>query len=707
MMNRRFPQILSPAGDMQSFLAALSAGADAVYVGLKHFSARMQAANFSLTELASMKRLAERKEAKLYVAMNTLVKPGDMDAAGRLIDRLQRLVAPDALILQDLAMLTLARQVGFTGELHLSTLANVSHPAALVWLREKLGVDRVILPRELSIDEVKACAAACPQGLSLELFVHGALCYAVSGRCYWSSYLGGKSSLRGRCVQPCRRRYQRKGQAGRLFSCRDLSLDVLVKPLLDVPEIASWKIEGRKKGPHYVFYVTSAYRLLRDEGASPEARKQAQDWLKQALGRPGTHYHFLPQSKQPPVSLAEQTASGLLVARVPGGAKAMALAQEQAGGKARPIGKSGKAGKSGKSGKSGKAGPGSKGRAEELARPETFAIKPRMDLLPGDLLRVGYEDEPWHQMIKVPRRIPRGGSFDVRPQGKRLPKPGTDIFLVDRREPELARRIKDLEQELSAIKAPAKSSSSFSPRLPSPAAKRGRSRLSQVYRRLPMGKVEGEAAVWLRPGMLREINRTLVPRLWWWLPPVIWPDEEAEWIKAVTQVVTSGGKRLVLNAPWQMSLVESLRRKSTELWAGPFCNLANPLALEELKRLGFSGAMVSPELAREDMLKLGRASPLPLGLVMEGLWPLCVSRTLAEEIKPGEPLFSPLGEVAWARLHGQNVWIYPGWPVNLTAQRPELEAAGYELFVRLNEPLPRNVRAERPDSTFNWDLTLY
>ncbi len=658
-MNRRFPQILAPAGDMQSFLAAISAGADAVYVGLKHFSARMQAANFSLSELAAMKRLAERRDVRLYVAMNTLVKPGDAEAAGRLIDRLRKTVAPDALILQDLAMASLARQVGFGGELHLSTLANISHPAALVWLREKLGVDRVILPRELSIDEIKACAEACPESLSLEVFVHGALCYAVSGRCYWSSYLGGKSGLRGRCVQPCRRRYQRKGQPGRLFSCRDLSLDVLVKTLLDVPEVKAWKIEGRKKGPHYVFYVTSAYRLLRDEGATPDARKQAQDLLEQALGRPGTHYYFLPQRKQEPVNLQDQTGSGLLVARVP------------------------------------KGGEG------------TFAVKPRVDLLPGDLLRVGYEDEPWHQMVKVPRRIPRNGTFDVKPQGKRPPKPGTDIFLVDRREPELVARLKELEKELAEIKVPAKSASNFSPKLPAPAAKRGRPRLSQVYRRLPMGRIEGEAAVWLRPGMLREISRTLVPRLWWWLPPVIWPDEEAEWIRAVTQVVTSGGRRLVLNAPWQMALLESLRRNSTEIWAGPFCNLANPLALQELKRLGFSGAIVSPELAREDMLELGRQSPLPLGMVMEGLWPLCVSRTLAEEVKPNEPLTSPMGEIAWVRRHGQNVWVYPGWPVNLAEHRPELEAAGYELFVRLNEPLPPNVRAERSASTFNWGLTLY
>jgi putative protease len=88
-------------------------------------------------------------------------------------------------------------------------------------------------------------ALSCPSGLELECFVHGALCYAVSGRCYWSSFLGGKSGLRGRCVQPCRRLYTHLGKTKRFFSCQDLSLDVLTKTLLDVPQVASWKIEGR------------------------------------------------------------------------------------------------------------------------------------------------------------------------------------------------------------------------------------------------------------------------------------------------------------------------------------------------------------------------------------------------------------------------------------------------------------------------------
>jgi len=199
------PSILAPAGSKASFLAALAAGADAVYCGLKQFSARMEAKNFSIEELIPLARLARDKGIKVHVTLNSLLKPGDLVRAGQALEQLSQWVKPDALIIQDLALVQLAKQAGFSGKLHLSTLANVSFSKALKLVQANLGVDRVVLPRELSIDEIKALSPACPGGLTLEVFVHGALCYGVSGRCYWSSYFGGKSGLRGRCVQPCRR----------------------------------------------------------------------------------------------------------------------------------------------------------------------------------------------------------------------------------------------------------------------------------------------------------------------------------------------------------------------------------------------------------------------------------------------------------------------------------------------------------------------
>ncbi len=341
------PAILAPAGNRASFLAALAAGADAVYCGLKNFSARMEAKNFSIEELAALTRLAHEQGTKVYVTFNSLLKPGEIDMAGKLVDQLNRHVEPDALIIQDIALIRLARQTGFSGEIHLSTLANVSFPEALRFVKQGFGpeIKRVVLPRELNVDEIRMMAAACPEELDLEVFIHGALCYGVSGRCYWSSYMGGKSGLRGRCVQPCRRRYTQGESSGkRFFSCQDLSLDVLVKVLADIPQIKVWKIEGRKKSPHYVYYTTQAYQMLRDHGGNSQMRKSAVELLARSLGRTGTHYFFLPQRPQNPVNTETQTGSGLLMGLTKG------------------------------------------------SRSAPFLV-PREELLPDDVLRIGYEDE--------------------------------------------------------------------------------------------------------------------------------------------------------------------------------------------------------------------------------------------------------------------------------------------------------------------------
>ena len=158
---------MAPAGNKASFLAAVAAGADAIYCGLKLFSARMQAINFSASELKSLVELAHDNGIRVYDTLNTLLKTDDLDKAGKLIHTLKHHVQPDGLIIQDLAVIPLVRQIGFNGEIKLSTLANVSFSQALTLVRQTLGVDRVVLPRELNIDEIKAVARACPPDLGL------------------------------------------------------------------------------------------------------------------------------------------------------------------------------------------------------------------------------------------------------------------------------------------------------------------------------------------------------------------------------------------------------------------------------------------------------------------------------------------------------------------------------------------------------------
>ncbi len=672
-MTNQTPEILAPAGDVPSFLAALAAGADAVYLGLKHFSARMQADNFGVTELSRMVELAHSEDRKVYVAFNTMLKPSDPASAGRLINRLARLgdAAPDALILQDLGVAEMARQAGFTGELHFSTLANATHPAALQSAKE-FGASRVILPRELNIDEVRTMCEACPEGMDLELFVHGALCYCVSGRCYWSSYMGGKSGLRGRCVQPCRRIYQQKGRQGRYFSCLDLSLDVLAKTLLDMPNLSSWKIEGRKKGPHYVYHVVTAYRMLRDHGDDPQARKDAERILEMALGRPSTRASFLPQRKASPTAFDDQTSSGLLVGKVQQDKEGLSF------------------------------------------------FKPRIELLPQDYLRVGYEDQTWHSTMPVTRRVPKAGTFSMRVPRHKTPKAGTPVFLIDRREPELMRIIREWDSRLSRCRGARAEAIDFEPKLPSVSTKNRKRPEMTLRSSIPQGRETrggGKGNVmglWLSPKAIQEVSRTIFPRIAWWLPPVIWPDDEEAHRRMITQAYRNGARHFVLNAPWQLALFPERARvynpdkpeDAADFIAGPFCNIGNAAAIAQLKAQGFSAAMVNPELAGEDLLALPRQSVLPLGVLLDGFWPMGITRHSLEGVRAGEPFTSPKGEVFWAKRYGQNTWLYPGWPLDITSHRAELEAAGYAFFLHIEEYLPKALPEVRRTSTFNWDLTL-
>lgn len=279
------PELLAPAGSLEAFFAALEGGADAVYTGLRDFSARAKAKNFSLADLTRMTWLVREQGKRLYVTLNTLIKENELP---RLIDTLAALeeIGVDAVILQDLAVWKLARD-HFPGlELHASTQLTI-HNRAGVRMLEQLGFTRGVLARELTLDEI----AALRRGTRLELehFIHGALCFSFSGQCFFSSHLSGKSGNRGRCVQPCRRLYRQRQQQGYFFSPNDLSaIDLL--PELERAGICSFKIEGRMKSAEYVHKVVSAYRRVLD---APERERahciaEGKQLLKDSFGRPPT-----------------------------------------------------------------------------------------------------------------------------------------------------------------------------------------------------------------------------------------------------------------------------------------------------------------------------------------------------------------------------------------------------------------------------------
>jgi putative protease len=272
------PELLAPAGDREALLAALSAGADAVYLGAAAFNARRNAENFSAEGLAEACTLAHLAHRRVYLTLNTMIKPTEMQAALRLAHEAWEL-GVDALIVSDLGLIArLSRELP-TCRLHASTQMNL-HSTEALRAAATLGLSRVTLARELSLEElatIAAAGAAC--GVEVEVFAHGALCVCSSGQCLFSSMVGGRSANRGMCAQPCRLPYQlidvSTGQVvpspgEHLLSTADLAtVDIL--PKLTASGIASLKIEGRMKSAVYVATVVQRYREALDRAASGAA----------------------------------------------------------------------------------------------------------------------------------------------------------------------------------------------------------------------------------------------------------------------------------------------------------------------------------------------------------------------------------------------------------------------------------------------------
>lgn len=279
-------ELLAPAGTLDVFSTAVSEGADAVYIGAPAFNARAQARNFNFEEVAAMIDYGHRHGVKVYLAMNSLMKEEEIPAALELLAVLNEL-APDGIILQDLGLYYLCTRFFPDLPLHASTLMAVNNSLGVKQC-EEMGFKRVVLAREMTLREIEKIGSKA--GVELEVFIHGALCFSISGLCLFSSYLGGMSGLRGRCVQPCRRLYhwQSRGKrvnSGYFFSMNDLEGAPFLPALRDYG-VKSIKIEGRMRSSRYVGPVVRAYRMLIDAGDNfPEVLPQARGILKQAMSR--------------------------------------------------------------------------------------------------------------------------------------------------------------------------------------------------------------------------------------------------------------------------------------------------------------------------------------------------------------------------------------------------------------------------------------
>lgn len=279
-------ELLAPAGDIEAGYAALYYGADAVYLGLQKFSARATAVNFTEDQLNEFVGYAHSLGRKVYVTVNTVVQERELTDLMLSLDICSRCHV-DAVILQDLGVARLIKMQYPELALHASTQMAVHNKEGALAL-QKLGFSRVVLARELTYKEIKEIAAL--PNLETEAFIHGALCYSYSGLCLLSSFESARSANRGKCLYPCRAKFDGECGQKHYFSMKDMALgeDILKMP------VTSLKIEGRKKSALYVAAVTDYYRHILDgDGADREKEEN----IKQIFSRPWTKFHFKGKNK--------------------------------------------------------------------------------------------------------------------------------------------------------------------------------------------------------------------------------------------------------------------------------------------------------------------------------------------------------------------------------------------------------------------------
>ncbi len=283
-MKSSVTELLSPAGSFETALAAFAAGADAVYLGLDAFSARADAVNFTPAQLRDLLALARPEGRRVYVTFNTVIDQSQLPQAIEKLAILDEL-APDGLIVQDLGVARIVRRNFPQLALHASTQL-VAHNLEGVLAMKELGFTRVVLARELPLEDIRSLVAR--GGVEIEVFVHGALCYSISGLCLFSAMEKNRSGNRGACAYCCRLACtDASGNSARPFSMRDLRLDDSLYALRDAG-VASLKIEGRMKSPLYVATVTSRYRQLLD-GLPPSTTRAD---LETVFSRNTTHLYL-------------------------------------------------------------------------------------------------------------------------------------------------------------------------------------------------------------------------------------------------------------------------------------------------------------------------------------------------------------------------------------------------------------------------------
>lgn len=658
---RKKMELLAPAGTKEAFFSAIENGADAVYVGLKTLNARALATNFSLAEVAALISLAHEAGVRLFVALNSLVKETELQVVIELLSGLHE-IGVDALIIQDLSVWRLARRYFPSLRLHASTLMGI-HNSWGVRQASQMGFKRVVLAREMTLNEIQQAVNA--SDVEIEVFVHGAMCFTCSGSCLMSSYFGGKSSMRGRCVQPCRRQYYVNEAKGFYFSMFDLCGIHVLSDLADIG-IASIKIEGRLKPASYVGTVVRAYRMLLNalpcRNTQPEmyneVLQEAKALLNAAMGRDYTGGFFRTAAPKDSLNAGRTANTGKYLGRV------------------------------------------------TSSKDGVLCVRTDSVVQKGDRLRIVFPDAMEQRAFTCHSVKEEGdGLFRISSARCEDIPVNSIVFKTDQRKQQ-------------ALGAPFFDVSSWKDRWQGLVGeqriceKRAHDNAVQLMKQLTKqwaGEKQNSIShnrhgLWVRlrsPAML-ELSMALNPRgiiveldakytnfflkhwhndICWSIPAISYEKDLHVMEQQILRLLRMGNRAFMVNnlghIAWLQRLAQESRAHGLELWSGYAMNLLNSQALQAVRDLGVKKPMFSVETDERNLsLALAHAPFIHVSMTIFGYLPLFVSRLKPFERPERVIITSPKGERFWWQNTLQTGCCLPDKPFSIFDFQERLQEMG-------------------------------
>lgn len=711
-------ELLAPVGNTDNFFAAVEAGADAVYVGAPGFNARNISRELSLAEIAGMIEYCHNKRLKIYLASNSLLLEKELPHVIKTLSLLQEL-GPDGLIVQDVGLLRLVKKYFPDLPVHASTLM-AAHNVDSVQTLQAMGFERIVLAREMTLSEIEGIARKTD--VELEVFIHGAMCYSYSGLCLFSSYFGGKSGLRGNCVQPCRRAYSYSGNSGRrtkrgpvkggrkkeyIFSMNDLT-GLEVVPQLRKCGVSSLKIEGRLRSANYVSNVVKAYRTVIDaseenfENVLPEAL----DLLESAMSRKLTPGYFHTQRPEEIISVHHSGNIGLFLGPLQ---KVNELDKENL--------YSVKLNSS--------LGVGDRIRVHDKKTGERYSLNITelvVDEQPVDRAREGQIALLVISHDKVPQAVKVGEMYKVDVADKagegnaaKLLKPGQKKNLLAQLE---KKKGKQIEKLITTVYLP------VSQKKVDDSQTKGTKLWAKGKKGFGKKKITTKPAleIWLRTDSLKtllsrlpfnpdriviNVNEQLVGQAGlikralgarskmaiWALPPVISDRDTNKVRKLVTTLMRNGFRSFQIGHLGQGRL---FGKEKVHLFGDYTLNLLNSESIRFAMELGLEAAQISVESDRESIeamvfgyKKQGIPTPkggnpdigMKVGMTLYGRPALYTSRLDAKHFHLGKTVISPKNEAFVIQKKDNLIQTYPDKPFSLLPYQQELKSFGLDYAV--------------------------